>query len=132
VIAAVKAAVKIPVIGNGDIDSMSKARRLMAETGCDGVMIGRAAIGNPWVFQEAGRPNHPAAVAEVAEQHLCLIEQFLPAERLLGSIKNQLARYFKGLPGSSELRRQIFAAPSLPALKRLLRSTCSDRDSVIE
>jgi tRNA-dihydrouridine synthase len=104
----------------------------MAETGCDGVMIGRAAIGNPWVFQEAGRPNNTAAVVEVAEQHLCLIEQFLPAERLLGSIKNQLSRYFKGLPGSSELRRQLFAAPSLPVLKKLLRSTCSDRESVIE
>jgi nifR3 family TIM-barrel protein len=132
VIAAVKAAVKIPVIGNGDIDSMAKARQLMAETGCDGVMIGRAAIGNPWVFQDASRPNNTAAIAEVAEHHLRLIEQFLPADRLLGSIKNQLSRYFKGLPGSSELRQQLFVAPSLPALKRLLRSTCGDGTAVVE
>ena len=131
VIAAVKAAVKIPVIGNGDIDSMAKARQLMAETGCDGVMIGRAAIGNPWVFREEARPHNTAAVAEVAEHHLRLIEQFLPADRLLGSIKNQLSRYFKGLPGSSELRQQLFAAPSLSALNSLLRSTCGDRTAVV-
>ena len=52
IIAQVKEAVKIPVIGNGDVDSPEKAKAIMEQTGCDGVMIGRAAEGNPWIFRE--------------------------------------------------------------------------------
>jgi len=50
IIAKVKESVKIPVIGNGDVDSPEKAKALLEQTGCDGVMIGRAAQGNPWIF----------------------------------------------------------------------------------
>lgn len=50
IIRRVKEAVSIPVIGNGDVDSPESARRLLEETGCDGIMIGRAARGNPWIF----------------------------------------------------------------------------------
>ena len=57
VIKSVKASVSIPVIGNGDILSSTDGMAMMAETGCDGVMVGRGALGNPWVFSLAGRPN---------------------------------------------------------------------------
>ena len=57
IISQVKQAVSIPVIGNGDVFSCADGRQMMEETGCDGVMIGRGALGNPWVFQESGRPD---------------------------------------------------------------------------
>jgi tRNA-dihydrouridine synthase len=120
VIARVKEAVSIPVIGNGDILSSGDGQQMMAATGCDGVMIGRGALGNPWVFQNDGRPDELREIQRVARMHLDLIEEFLPAQRMLGYIKNHMCRYFKELPGSSALRQKIFAAPDLISLKQLL------------
>jgi tRNA-dihydrouridine synthase len=93
---------------------------MLEDTNCDGVMIGRGALGNPWVFQQAGRPEAVQEIIAGAQTHLALIEQFLPAEKILGYIKNHMCRYFKGLPGSSALRQNIFAAPNLDALKQQL------------
>lgn len=120
IITQVKKAVSIPVIGNGDVFSCLEGQQMMEETGCDGVMIGRGALGNPWVFQESGRPEKLQQIKDIAKSHLALIEEFLPAERVLGYIKNHLCRYFKGLPGSSILRQEILAAPDLASLKQQL------------
>ena len=120
VIARIKQAVKIPVIGNGDVRSCPEAMAMMAETGCDGVMIGRAALGNPWVFTETGRPDDLAGILAGAVRHLELIEQFLDTDRMLGAIKNHLGRYFKHLPGSAEIRKAVYDCPSLAALKTVL------------
>ncbi|MDK9707799.1 MAG: tRNA dihydrouridine synthase DusB [Desulforhopalus sp.] len=124
VIADVKKNVKIPVIGNGDVLSLQDGWEMMAETGCDGVMIGRGALGNPWIFQETGRPESLAEVAAGAREHLQLIEEFLPAERILGHIKSQISRYFKGLPGSSMVREKVYAAMNLQDLREIIE-TCS-------
>jgi len=124
VITQVKKAVTIPVIGNGDVLSCSQGRQMMTETGCDGVMIGRGALGNPWVFQESGRPEDVREIMIGAKAHLDLIEAFLPTERILGYIKNHMCRYFKGLPGSSALRQNIFAAPDLADLKQQMEPYC--------
>lgn len=120
IIAEVKQSVSVPVIGNGDILSYSEGLDMMSETGCDGVMIGRGALGNPWIFSKEDRPTDPAKLLEGARQHMQLMEQFLPVERVLGYVKNHISRYFKALPGSSKMRQQIFACNTVEELKTAL------------
>lgn len=118
----VKKNVTIPVIGNGDILTHQDGRTMMDQTGCDGVMIGRAALGNPWVFSEEDRPRESSSIVGGALEHAVLMEQFLPIDRMIGCIKNQLGRYFKGLPGSSSMRKAVYDSPDFAALKELLQS----------
>lgn len=125
VIARVKKAVAVPVIGNGDVLSRQAGYRMLEQTGCDGVMIGRGALGNPWIFQQDKRPEDVREIITTAREHLQLIEDFLPAERLLGYIKSQICRYFRDFPGSSSERRKIFAMSDLEELRNYLDSYCS-------
>ena len=119
-IAKIKETLTIPVLGNGDVLSFQQAMAMMRETGCDGVMIGRAALGNPWVFSEQGRPAGFSAILDGAIRHLTLMESYLAADRMIGVVRNHLGRYFKLLPGSSEVRKAIYQSPSIPALRQLL------------
>lgn len=119
----IKKTLTIPVIGNGDIHSYREALQLMAETGCDGVMIGRAALGNPWVFTEKGRPDSLSEILDGAIRHLSLMEKHLvAADRMIGVIRNHIGKYFKHLPGSSGVRRDVYQSQSISALKLLLLS----------
>lgn len=122
VIAAVKKAVSIPVIGNGDILSYQDGLRMIEETGCDAVMIGRGALGNPWVFTQKGRPASISGIVLAIQRHLELIEKYSATERVLGRTKNQAGRYFKGMPGSSKIRQQIYDTKTFQELKTLLNS----------
>lgn len=122
IIERVKNSVTIPVIGNGDILSYDDGRAMMQQTGCDGVMIGRGALGNPWVFTPEGRPDSLAKIFVAVHRHLELMERFLPTEKMLGSIKNHLGRYFKGLHGSASLRRAIYDCSSFAELKSRLHA----------
>lgn len=121
-IARVKEAVTIPVIGNGDVGSPEEAYAMMAETGCDAVMVGRGALGNPWVFSTAGKPGDAAALMAGALEHAELMERHLPVDRMLGCLKNQLGRYFRGLPGSSAMRKAVYASPDFASLKTLFQT----------
>lgn len=122
VIAQVKKAVNIPVIGNGDIHSYQEGLAMMAETGCDAVMIGRAALGNPFIFGPEGRPATVAGILPALSRHLQLIEKFCPVELVLARTKNQAGRYFKGQPGSSALRKNIYETKSFAELKNLVEN----------
>ncbi|KAF0187526.1 MAG: tRNA-U20-dihydrouridine [Desulfobulbaceae bacterium] len=122
VIAAVKEAVSVPVIGNGDIHSHAQGLALMQQSGCDGVMIGRAALGNPWVFSAEDKPADLSLLLDGVSRHLELIGLELPSDHLPGSIKNHLGRYFKGLPESARYRRMIYDSKNLPALLDVLAS----------
>lgn len=120
VIARVKQSVSVPVIGNGDILNYQDGLRMMTETGCDAVMIGRGALGNPWVFQATGRPLTLAARMPVILRHFALMERFLPERQAVFKSKHHLARYLCGLPGATRLRRQITLCTTLIELRSLL------------
>jgi len=117
IIRRVKQSVSLPVIGNGDILCYQDGLDMMAETGCDGVMIGRGALGNPWIFNKQDRPDDPRKILLGAREHLLLMEQYLPADRILGYVKSQISRYFKGFPGSSKMRQKTFSCKTLTELK---------------
>ncbi len=112
-IAAVKAAVRVPVIGNGDVRSGEDARRMRTETGCDAVMIGRAALGNPWIFREisGGPPPSPeerrALVARHFRDHLAFVAEegfrsAIPAA--VRQFRKHLTWYARGLAGAAVFR----------------------------
>ena len=116
IIAQVKAAVKIPVIGNGDITDGESALRLLKKTGCDGVMIGRGAQGNPWVFREVtaaleGReiPPRPTRqeLYDMIARHAQLAAQYKGEYITVREMRKHLAWYTTGLPHAAALRRQI-------------------------
>jgi tRNA-dihydrouridine synthase len=119
-IAEVKKAVSIPVIGNGDILSQEEAQDMMAATGCDAVMIGRGALGNPWVFHAKGRPEKLTARLPLLLRYLQLAAQYLPVELLLFRIKNHVNRCVSGLPGASNLRVHIMRCCNIQEIEKTL------------
>ncbi|MFA6465869.1 MAG: tRNA dihydrouridine synthase DusB [Desulfurivibrionaceae bacterium] len=125
IISKVKQSVSIPVIGNGDVKSHADGLRMLAETGCDGVMIGRGALGEPWIFSP-DTPENPSLAFRLAalNRHLALIAEHQP-DTPPSQIKNHAGRYFKGVPGGSEIRRQIFSQTSYAGLRELIDSLAS-------
>jgi tRNA-dihydrouridine synthase B len=121
VIAEVKKAVSIPVIGNGDILCHDDGLEMMAETGCDAVMVGRGALGNPWVFQAEGMPESLAGRLPVILRYLELAGRHLDTERLLFRIKNHACRYFTGLRGAAVIRKRIIDCGGLGEIVEFLR-----------
>jgi tRNA-dihydrouridine synthase B len=115
-IRAVKETVGIPVIGNGDVRSAGDAKRMLDETGCDGVMIGRATEGNPWIFREAKtyletgtlppRPS-PEERKKVMFRHLNDVIAQLGENIGVREMRKHFCWYTKGLSGGSEFREQI-------------------------
>jgi len=120
VIAAVKKSVTIPVIGNGDIACYQDGVDMMEETDCDGVMVGRGALGNPWVFCPEGMPVTVKGRLPVIRRYLELAQEYLDSERLLFRIKNHTCRYFNGIHGAAEIRKQLIDSPSLEAMNNIL------------
>lgn len=111
----VKAAVSIPVLANGDIDSGEKARAVLAETGADGVMIGRAALGRPWIFSELAAalgytPAHACSADEkrrIILRHMRLHFDYYEGRRGAASIRKHLSYYFRGVPDPGGLLPQM-------------------------
>ncbi len=125
-IADVKKAVSLPVIGNGDIQTYQQAMQQLETSGCDAVMIGRGALGNPWVFNTNSRPKTPEKIFPTVLHHLHLMRQNLEVERLLPVVKNHIGRYFKGLQGSSAMRKKIYESTSFDNLFQLVEKVVVD------
>ena len=121
-ITRVKNSVSIPVIGNGDITTYQEAHTFLEKSGCDGVMIGRGALGNPWVFTPGGTPATLAERMMGLRQHLQLIQKHSDPDKILAKTKNHAGRYFKGIIGGSSMRRQIYAVSTFAALMELAQS----------
>jgi len=116
IIKAVKDAVSIPVIGNGDIAGGESAKRMLDYTGCDAIMIGRGAQGNPWIFAEVlhflktGEKLSPPTIKERAEkmtEHLELLVKYKGEYRGIQEARKHISWYIKGMKGGARLREVI-------------------------
>ena len=129
IIRQVKDAVSIPVIGNGDVTSGESALAMMQKTGCDSVMIGRGAQGNPWIFSELreyektgqmpARPSHEE-LKEMMLRHARLQMQYKGDYLGIREMRKHVAWYTTGLPNSAKLRGEINAVESYEELQELL------------
>ncbi|MDD2443334.1 MAG: tRNA dihydrouridine synthase DusB [Desulfotomaculaceae bacterium] len=129
IIAAVKRAVDVPVIGNGDIRTPQDALSMMEQTGCDGVMIGRAALGNPWVLSQTVRyletgellpgPTIQERVKK-ALKHFELLIKIKGETVAVWEIRKHAAWYMKGLRGAARLREHVNKANSVEEIENIL------------
>lgn len=127
VIAAVKAALKIPVVANGDVTDAASATALLEKTGADGVMVARGAMGNPWIFSEiAAALEHRPYTPPTADERLSLIKEHIAVhiaekgERALPELRKHLSWYIHGLPGSAAARAEINKATTGQELYSML------------
>lgn len=130
-IRAVRQALHVPVIGNGDVVSADSAKRLLDETGANALMIGRGAVGNPWIFREVkhflrcGEKLAPPTRVEklaVVEEHLRLaLVEAEDEARALRELRRHCAAYVRGMPGAAKLRAKLFAHETEAEIRGLFR-----------
>ena len=129
IIRQVKEAVKIPVIGNGDVTDAVSAKRLVEETGCDGIMIGRATYGRPWIFREVkhfmqtGEVMPQPSVVErvaIAKQHLAKSIEIKGDKVGILEMRRHLSNYFKGLPDFKQTRLKLVTSFDVEEIRSTL------------
>ena len=129
VIARVKAAVKIPVIGNGDILTVADGQRMLAETGCDGLMMGRGADGNPWLFSRLQAalsglpvPQEPPLKEKLALalRHLEMLIEYKNESVAVKEMRRHIGAYLKGMPKAAEYRGRFHQTETYADFKKLL------------
>ncbi len=127
----IKQAVKCPVVGNGDIRAPQDALRMLQETGCDGVMVGRAAIGNPWIvrdtvhFLRTGDLLPPPTLddrIEAALTHVTDLSNTLGESRAVRHLRGQLPQYLRGYHGVARVREAIHGAESIAAVASIFQT----------
>ena len=130
IIRQVKEAVKIPVIGNGDVTDGASAAKMFAETGCDAVMVGRASRGNPWIFREIntyldtgeseGRPSKDK-VRDTILKHAALQVQYKGEYTAVREMRKHVAWYTTGYPHSAKLRQMVNEIETIAELEEWIR-----------
>jgi nifR3 family TIM-barrel protein len=127
-IAQAKAAVSIPVIGSGDVKSAEDALRRLAETHVDGIMIGRGAMSNPWIFRQIDQLRHgepifqpqPADKQWLLLRYLDMLLETLVEHQAMGKLKQLIGQFFIGLPGATTLRRDLQHAKSTAEQREII------------
>jgi len=135
-IAELVATLDIPVIGNGDVVDGETYRRMVQHTRCHGVMIGRGAIGNPWVFaqMQAVDEGRPAPPVDFREMCLTTIDHLQGEVALRGEpqgsyvVRKHIARCFKGYPGAAGLRRKLYATTVAAEMEAILQEAAAAGD----
>lgn len=121
-IGEIKAAVGIPVIGNGDIFSLSDAQRMLAETDVDGIMVGRGADGNPWIFRELAAYFHGEDIPQppsyderldLALEHLGMLADYKGEATAVKEFRRHIGSYIKGFPGAAVQRARFYTITTL-------------------
>lgn len=129
IIAEVKQAVKVPVFGNGDIFTVEDGLRMLAETGVDGLMIGRGADGNPWLFRELAavlrgeeRPAAPSLQERLAQaaEHLDMLIDYKGEHISVKEMRRHISAYLKGLPHAAEFRGRFHKVDTREQFMELL------------
>ena len=139
VIAAVREAVRIPVIGNGDVGTPEQAKSMMEKTGCGLVMVGRGALGAPWIFRrireflETGRYEPAPSVEErmrIMLRHIRLMCEYKGQDVGMREARKHAAWYFKGLAGAAVLRGEAGALRTFGDLERLAEKASKAKDEI--
>ena len=134
-IGRVKRAISIPVFGNGDVLDAASARRLREISGCDGVMLGRGALGNPWIYREVETalegcvsPTAPNLLERKAVllRHMDLVCRYEEPARQVGPLRRIVCWYFKDVPGVKQFRDAINRAQTVEEMRRLLHAFLPD------
>lgn len=121
IIKAVKESVLIPVIGNGDIKNEKDVKRMLDETGCDAVMIGRGVLGNPWLIKNSinyldGQPIIDVSISDKVDmclKHLKYLVELKSEKMACLEIRNHIGWYFKGVPGANTLKNKVYQTSNI-------------------
>ena len=139
IIKRVKESVSIPVIGNGDIKSYLDAKRMLDETLCDGIMIGRAAIGNPWIIKECvdylENGNLPSEISlsdrvDMIKKHIKYLLLIKPSKVVVLEMRMHISKYLKGIKGSNYVNSLINKADSIDEIYSILDEFLKESSNV--
>lgn len=129
IIKKVKESINIPVIGNGDIKSMESAKKMMEYTGCDAVMIGRGALGNPWIIRDIvnyfdngnflDKPSYEDRIM-MCFKHLDYLLKYKCEKVAVLEMRSHISWYLKGMPGIMEIKNKIFKVKTADEVKKIL------------